>query len=110
VADVDHAAARDVVAPVENPAARGLRVAGEHVEQRRLSGAVRADDREQLALAHLEREIGQGSELAVALGDVADFEQHCAGSPRGPRLGGRRGGGRKCRSRPIGRRNVLMQS
>ena len=52
--------AGDVVAAMEQAAFGRLIAPGDAVDDRGLAGAVRADDREQLALAHAEADVGQG--------------------------------------------------
>ena len=74
--------ARDV-APVEpHRAGIGRDRAGDEVEERRLAGAVRADDPERLALLHVEVERVRHDERAVALGEAGEAEdrRHESGS------------------------------
>jgi len=47
----------DVLAPIDQPAARRRDQPGDQVKQRRLAGAVWADQAEDFALAHAERDI-----------------------------------------------------
>jgi len=47
------------------PSARGRRDAREDLEQRRLAGAVAADDAEHLALGHHERDVAECPDLLV---------------------------------------------
>ena len=70
------------------------------VQHRRLAGAVRADDRPDLALADVEGDVLDRGHAAEAQRDVAELHQHVAD----PALGGRRGeGGRAAHPRPPGR-------
>ena len=64
------------------PAVRPVE-AGDHVEERRLPGAVRPDDADDLARRHVERDALVRHEAAEALGHAADLQQ---GSPAPPRL------------------------
>src|SRR5207245_10945293 len=60
------------------------REAGEHVHQRRLAGAVGADDRDELARAHAQADAIERARLAVELPHVHRLEQrHDAGARRG---------------------------
>ena len=73
--DAVRRAARDLVA-LEADRARGRRQrAGEHVEDRALARAVRADQAEDLALLDLERHVVDGGEAAEALDQPLD-RQH----------------------------------
>src|SRR6185312_16216389 len=45
------------------------------VEQRRLAGAVQADDRDEFALADIERDLVERLSLAIEDADVLDLEQ-----------------------------------
>jgi hypothetical protein len=100
-------AARDVVgvaaqerAAVEADVAAGRAVdAADRVEQRGLARAVRADQRDELVVAHAERQPVHGRDLAEADADLVDFEHvvtptsaACAGTgaPRGTTAGSRR--------------------
>ncbi len=49
--------------------------AGEHPQQRRLAAAGAAEDREQLALQDVERNVVDGGDAVEALGDLADLDQ-----------------------------------
>ena len=49
--------------------------ARDHVERRRLAGAVRADQPDDLALADVERDVVERDDPAEAAGDVANLEQ-----------------------------------
>ena len=55
-------------------AAVGLLDAGEHLDQRRLAGAVVAEQREHLALAQRQRDVAQRGRRAVLLAQVLDLE------------------------------------
>ena len=58
--------------------------ARDHVEQRRLAGAVRPDDAADLALGDVERHLVDGDEAAEALGDPVEGKQrgHRPSPPR----------------------------
>ena len=58
----------------DSPAGRVLE-AREHPQQRRLAAAGAAEDREQFALLDLERNVVDGGDVAVALGDALDADQ-----------------------------------
>src|SRR5437773_1241950 len=60
----------------------GHQEAVEHVEERRLAGAVGADHAEDLALAHLEAHVGERLKTQEGLRDAAYLEQHLAGRRR----------------------------
>ena len=62
----------------------------QEVEEGRLAGAVRADDRAQLAAAHLEGRAVHRGEGAEAPGEAADLEQGLHGRRRAGRRRGRR--------------------
>jgi hypothetical protein len=49
--------------------------AGDALDQRRLAGAVVADERHHLAVAHLEVDVGQRLHGAERLGDSAELEK-----------------------------------
>ena len=71
---------------------------GDHLEQRRLSGAVRTDHREDLALADVEGDVVVGGQPAVALGDVLDLQERVIARPPAlPRL-----------RMPFGRNSIRM--
>src|SRR5262245_52370346 len=57
----------DVLAGEDHPAAVGAVVAGDHVEERGLAGAVRPDDPEQIARRDREAHVRHGGETAEAL-------------------------------------------
>ena len=78
---------------------------GEDLDQRRLAGAVVAEQREDLALAQLERDVAQRERRAVLLGEPRDLEDglghvrpplpgSCGSAPRGG------GGARRARPPP----------
>jgi hypothetical protein len=50
-------------------------VPGDRVEERRLAGAVRADDREHLARVEAQGDAGDGGEPAVPHRDVVQLEE-----------------------------------
>ena len=56
------------------PASTGSE-AGDRFEQRRLAGAVRADQSEDLAGVHLESDVGERGLVAPALGQAVDLQQ-----------------------------------
>src|SRR6202035_687333 len=71
--------ARDVATFEDNPA-RGRHVhAGDAVEQGRLAGAVRADQREDLALRHIEADLIYGRQAAEALDHALKREDRLHG-------------------------------
>jgi hypothetical protein len=55
------------VSPTRDRAAIGLLLPGDHAEQRRLAGAVRADDADDAAGRQLERQIVDQQPVAIAL-------------------------------------------
>ena len=59
---------RDVGPVEDDPALVGLREPGDEVEDRRLAGAVRADQAEDLAVAQVEAGVVDGADPAEALG------------------------------------------
>src|SRR5206468_8024759 len=63
-----------VVAREDDAAGFGPVVAGDHVEERRLAGAVGADDPEDLAGRHRDAHLGHGGETAEALRDALECE------------------------------------
>ncbi len=75
-----HAQSRNLIGPqtiefraaVDDGAGRRLDVAGDGIEGRRLAGAVRADQRQHLALPDLERHAVDGDEPAEADGEAVD--------------------------------------
>ena len=78
---------------------------GDALDQRRLAGAVVADERHHLAVAHLEVDVGQRLHRAERLGDAAELEDGVR-SPRGSVSNTER------RRRPAGRlhSNVRLES
>src|SRR5437588_63400 len=62
--------ARDVLLVEQELAAGGLVEPGEDVEEGRLAGPVRADDRDDRALRDVERHAVDGDEAAEGLGDA----------------------------------------
>src|SRR2546426_9993333 len=103
-ADVVGRAASHVAAREDDASLFRAVVAGDHVEERRLAGAVWADDADQLALAYVQRDGADGRQAAEALGDVLKREHAPLGRrpptaraavprfPSGPgEPGGRRG-------------------
>ena len=82
-------------------AAVGLECAGEEIDQRRLAGAVGADQRDPVAAFDPERQVADDRAVAIALGDALGFDHELArggGLLRGER---RVAGGRL--ARPSGR-------
>ncbi len=63
--------ARDVDAVEADRAGVGVEIAGDQVEQRRLAGAVRADDAERLAARDRQIDAVGGLERAEGLGEAA---------------------------------------
>jgi hypothetical protein len=74
------ACAGDVAAGEHHRTGAGPLEPGDHPEQRRLAGAVRAEERERLAPAHVERDVEQHLQGAVREVDVLDAEQRVAGA------------------------------
>src|SRR2546425_529101 len=66
--------------PFHNTAGAGRREPRDHVEERRLPGAVRPDDAEDFAGRDHERHVRDGDEAAEAFGDGAHLKQHAAPS------------------------------
>src|SRR5690606_16963205 len=62
--------ARDVVADDGSAPARRLEDAAQHADRRRLAGAVRAEDAEDLSLGHAQRDVAHGHEVAEAPTEV----------------------------------------
>ena len=77
----------DVRAGEADRARVGAQVAGELADERRLAGAVGADDRQRLALGHVEVDAVGGDEAAEALGEPAHHEERL--SHRGAAPGSR---------------------
>src|SRR5262249_20703826 len=71
--------AGDVLAVEAHAALAGRVEAGDHVEQRRLAGAVRPDDREDLAGAHREAHPAERSQRSEMLGQPLDLEDQAVG-------------------------------
>jgi hypothetical protein len=74
------------------PAAVGGEEGGEDVEERRLAGAVRPDDRAELAARDRERHAVDRRERAEVLGQILDLEQDLPGRRREARCRRGRGG------------------
>ena len=68
--------ARDVVAVKPDRARPRAKQASEGVHQRRLAGAVGAENRKRPALLESERHPFQNLRLAVPDDEILDFEQH----------------------------------
>src|SRR3954468_13634888 len=68
--------ARDVLAAKEDPAVRGLHVAGDDVDERRLAGAVRADDPDDLALLEPQAQVVGGLHRPEGAGDRYRFQDN----------------------------------
>src|SRR5690606_4397035 len=66
--------AHDVVTDDGSAPARRLQDAAEHADGRRFAGAVRAEDAEDLAAAHAERDVAHGDEIAEATLEVLRFD------------------------------------
>ena len=90
----------DVVAEEHDPPGARLRRAGDQIEQRGLAGAVRADQAEHLAGAHLEAHLIDGGQRAEPLGGAVDPQHGSIGDRRARAAGERRGGDRRDRLRP----------
>ena len=74
----------DVVPLEAHRAGAWLYEAREHVDQGRLAGAVRADDRDELAGLDAERHAVEGAEVAVEVPDSPGLEDHRGGLSRTP--------------------------
>ena len=70
------------LALVGDRALLGLVEAVDHVEHRRLAGAVGADDGADLALHDVEADVGERAHAAEAERDAADLEQHLVEAAR----------------------------
>ena len=68
---------RDLLAVEEDLAGVVAVDAGDALDERRLAGAVVADERHDLARAHLEVDVGQRLHRAERLREVADLEEWC---------------------------------
>src|SRR5208282_1696444 len=66
---------RDVAPEQHDPAARGLELARDQIEERRLAGAVRADDQAPLALSDGETDVGGHGQAAERFLQLADLER-----------------------------------
>src|SRR5262249_35856536 len=75
--------ARHVAAFEAHRAGIGLVEAGDEIEQRRLAGAVRAYDRDELLFGDIETDGIDGSEAAEPPGEAADLE-HAHTVPKRP--------------------------
>ena len=60
--------------------------AGDQIKQRRLAGAVGTDDADDLALVHIEDNIGVGGQPAIAFRQTPDLEQRAHGLPARRRM------------------------
>src|SRR3990170_1907682 len=67
--------ARAVIAEIEDAAGSRRNVAADDLEQRRLAGAIRADQAHHLALVYAERDVSQRHQAAEVAPDVAHFER-----------------------------------
>src|SRR3569833_3907398 len=65
----------DILASIEKLAFGRLVAARNAIDDRGLAGAVRPDDREQLAFVHAERDLGQRADAAEAQRNVAHFQR-----------------------------------
>ncbi len=101
LADVGHRHAGDV-ATLEQDLPGGRRhFAGQHLEERGLAGAVRADDAAHLAVIDREVDVAVGGKTAIALGQAAACEDRTVlrsvsrrrAGMRRPRVARGRGGG-----------------
>ena len=104
--ELDRADPGDVGAAESDGALGRREQAGQHVHQRGLAGAVRADDRHRLAMLHQEVHSLQRHEVAVAPPDVPGLDQrrrraHSAAAGRGA-LEPRRAEATRIRTRPAG--------
>src|SRR5690606_35118743 len=98
----------DPVGMVQREAPRGRLVeAGEAVEDRGLAGAVRADDRGDLALVGGERKIRDGNEAAEAHDEVLDLEQRRARAHAPLPFGWSRTEGSRWARSPRGRQTMI---
>src|SRR5437867_7704884 len=73
---------RPVSAVEDDPSLVRVVEPADHVEQRRLAGAVRTDDGEDLAAADLDAHLAQRDERAEADADAPHLEERPRGSPR----------------------------
>src|SRR5262249_45607445 len=74
---------RDVLAAIDDLAAARDHELGEKIEEGGLAGAVRADERVDVAAAHPEVDAAHGNETAELLGESAGLEQEIVGGGRG---------------------------
>jgi hypothetical protein len=81
----------------------GLLLPGDHAEQRRLAGAVRADDADDAAGRQLERQIVDQQPVAIALGQMPSPRSRLVAEPLA-------GGMTICASPGPGRRRLLTSS
>jgi len=81
-----------LLAAVEDPAFLRVIDAVDDVQHRALAGAVGADDRADLVLAHVEADVGERLHAAEAQRDVLQVQDHVAEAAARIR-GGSRGGG-----------------
>src|SRR5436309_2632030 len=80
--DVGRREVRPVSAVENDPSLVGVVEPADHVEQRRLAGAVWTDDGEDLAAADLDAHLAQRDERAEADADAPHLEERPRGSPR----------------------------
>src|SRR5437867_5034400 len=80
--DVGRRKVRPVSAVENDPSLVGVVEPADHVEQRRLAGAVWTDDGEDLAAADLDAHLAQRDERAEADADAPHLEERPRGSPR----------------------------
>ena len=66
------------VSPILNEPASAVTMPGDHLEQRRLAGAVGADDADDAARRELEAEVLEQHVLAVGLRDTLGLDHHRA--------------------------------
>src|SRR5450432_2879053 len=71
----------DVAAVERDPAGIGLEVAGDHVDEGRLAGAVAADKTDAFAGGDADRKLGRGDDRAEAFGDARRLQQRHAHDP-----------------------------
>ena len=75
----------DVLAAERDPARVGLLEAGDHAQRRRLAGARRAEQREELARGDCQVDAVDGNDIAVCLTTPFDCDVSCQGSLEGCR-------------------------
>src|SRR3990172_11198021 len=90
-AGVDAVGGKPVDALTAQPHLAGVRAQGarDDVEQGRLAGAVRSDQRQHFAGAHVERDVVERPQSAEAHGYAADFEQRALAGHAAPLAAGR---------------------